>query len=212
MPTPWEAAIKTGKQLTVFATPGMTTGSAWGSALFRKIIGEFNRLSALNKLGLTLIDTTTPPDAQGAGGANVQVDVSGGTHSFTTFGKIRTGNLPGTGIDAIGVTHPVSQGGAHVKAFIFLPIDPKIGSATSRGVGEGVKLCIAIHEVIHACGLHESDHTPANIPDVFSTLTSVSAGASSPPASDRVDLGGGKFLPPIFLTPRTAGLIQANWT
>jgi hypothetical protein len=92
-----------------------------------------------------------------------------------------------------------------------VPLNPTIGGAGARGVGDGVKLAVAIHEVIHACGLDESDpgHGPNGTPDVFMTGGSLSA--SFPPAKDTIDLGGGKFVPPIFLSARTAGLIQNNW-
>jgi hypothetical protein len=78
-------------------------------------------------------------------GANVQVEVSSGTHTFTfrTGPKptdlVHTGSLPGTGIDLTGATHTITQGGEHIRAFVFLPLGPTIagpGFAGSRNWSE----------------------------------------------------------------------------
>jgi hypothetical protein len=239
MATPWEAAVKNTKQLTVFMAPGLKLAPAWGATMFQKILAEFNRLSALHKLGVTLTDKdasgspVTVPDPQGRSGvgANVQIEVSSGTHTFafkTQEGPTHTRHLPGTALDIAGATHPLVQGGEMIRAFVFLPINPSVAGAGSRGVGTGVKLAVAIHEVIHACGLEESDpgHLPNGDPDVFMTGGSLSASfppdgdptaKPDPKLGDRIDLGGGKFVPPAsppgqtFLTARTARLIRDLW-
>jgi hypothetical protein len=218
MPTPWEAAVKNTKQLTVFAAGGLLAAPAWGASLFKRILDEFNRLSSLHKLGVTLVESKTLPDPEGNSGvgANVQVEVSSGTHTFTfkTGPKptdlVHTGSLPGTGIDLAGATHTITQGGEHIRAFVFLPLGPTIAGPGSRGVGPGVKVAISLHELIHACGLADSEHSPGTDPDLFMTGGSLSA--SFPPDKDVIDLGRKKTAPPIFITTRTARLIRDNWT
>jgi hypothetical protein len=215
MATAWDAAIKNSKQLTVFPHPTLVQTPAWGGALFKRLLDEFNRLSGVNRLGVTLVASSTKPAEDGPAGANVQINVSAGTHKFTVGGTEHTASLPaGTGpSDLVGVTHPVSQGGELIRAFIFVPLNPTIGGSGARGVGNGVKLSITIHELIHACGLDESEHSPVINPDVFTTLSSLSA--SFPPdgnPGDRLDLGRRKFVPPIFITARTASLIRSNWS
>src|SRR5262249_41760808 len=154
----------------------------------------------------------------GGGGSNVQIEVSDGSHTFKWDGADQKGCLltdPNTGqclpvgLSIRGVTHKVTQGGVIIGAFIFVPRNPTIQGVGSRGIGNGAKMALAIHEIIHVYGLEETDpgHSPNGNPDVFMTGTSFSG--SFPPdgvPGDRFDLGGGKFVPPIFITDRTATL------
>lgn len=211
MPTPWIPAVKQAKQLTVFPGPGLMKAPAWGGVLFKKILDEFNRLSSVHKLGVTVVASNTAPALKGIGGANVQIEISSGTHKFTIEGTEHTSSLPGTGIDLSGCTNSplVAE---QFRAFIFVPDNPTVGGASSRGVGDGVKLAIALHEVVHACGLSELEHSPGNNPDLFMTGGSLSA--QFPPngvPGDRIQLSSKIFVPPIFISARTAGLIQSNW-
>ena len=191
MSEPWDAAIRKTKQLTVSPSKQLVDSPAWGAAIFKRIVDEFNRLSLLHKLGVTLVSSKVT-----SGNANVEIDVSA------------TLVLP---TEIKGLARVASQGGEIQKVIIFLPENPLIEGAGSRGVGTGAKLAIAIHEVIHACGLEETDpgHGPNGNPDVFMSFGQLSA--RFPPdgnPGDRIDLGGGKFVPPIFITARTARLIQ----
>jgi hypothetical protein len=212
MATPWISAIKQTKQLTVFPGPDLRDAPAWGGGLFKRILEEFNKLSSVHKLGVTLVASNTPPARKGPGGANVQIEISVGTHKFFFDDIERTSSLPGTGIDLAGVTNAPNLA-EQIKAFIFVPVNPTVGGASSRGVGNGVKLAIALHEAVHACGLSEAEHSPGNNPDLFMTGGSLSA--QFPPdgvPGDRIQLSRSTFVPPLFISPRTARLIQANWT
>jgi hypothetical protein len=211
MPRPWIPGIKQSKQLTVFPGTGFMQSPIWGGGLFKKILDEFNRLSTVNKLGVTVVASSQKPADNGITGANVQIEISQGIHKFMFEGVEHFAFLPGTRIDIAGVTNS-PEIPRQVKAFVFVPANPTVGGADSRGVGEGVKLAIAIHELIHACGLSQEEHTPANNPDVFTTGGSLSA--RFPPdgvPGDRIQLSNSIFVPPIFLTARTVGLIQSNW-
>lgn len=186
-------------------------------------MAEFNRLStAVHKIGVTMIvfDKATAPQGSEA---NVEVSVSAGTHQFIVDGKPGRGSLPEgtTGFDIAGATHPVIQGGEIIRAFVFLPIEPSIQGKGSRTVGTGVRLSIAVHELLHATGLRKSDpgHDKGqDDPDLFITFTDLNA--NFPPdgtPGDRLRLGHGKFSPPngglspLEITARTAGLIKNNW-
>lgn len=212
MPTPWDASIKKSKQLTVFPGSALLKSAAWGAALFGQILLEFNKLSSSNKLGVGLVASSTGPAPKGSGGANVQVEASSGSHSFTVEGVAQKGSL-GPPPNIFGVTHTVSQGGEIIRAFVFLPISPTVAA---RGVGRGVRIAVALHELLHACGLEHTDpghDSGFQDPDLFRTGESLDA--NFPPdgnPGDRLDLGHGKFAPPFFLTARTAGLVRKNWS
>src|SRR5215470_8389408 len=153
MATPWDDPIKNTKQLTVFAGPDLTKAAAWGVTIFRRVLAEFNKLSTTNKLGVTLIESQAAPARSGPAGANVQIEVSTGTHKFFVDGKEQTRSLPASGFDIHCVTHPVTQGGVMLRAFIFVPISPSVQGQNSRGIGNGLKVVLALHEMLHACGL-----------------------------------------------------------
>jgi hypothetical protein len=93
------------------------------------------------------------------------------------------------------------------------------GQQKQREAGDPVKLVLAFHELIHATGLSNKDHSKSPNPDVL--FDPNSAGQGSPldfdhPENDfLVLLGTGKIppprLPPIFLNPETSGKILALW-
>jgi hypothetical protein len=189
--TPWDDAIKNGKVLTVFADASITTG-AWRKT-FPSAIDEFNKLSKANKLGVTLQQGPTPPDPSGVGGADVRVSAVGGA------------GLEGDtklAITVLGATQRIG------KAFTTLPGTPKINTPNgSRDVGDGVKLVILVHEFVHACGLTNAEHSPD---DLFLGVPRVQLGNT--PADDKIEVSGGKLLPPLFLSAKTVSAIQSNWT
>ena len=137
---------------------------------------EFNRNSAAMQIGVTLVPSNDPLEANGFGGANVNFDIGSGTMNFTVLGNDLSVNVDGSGMH--GHTQlaktPNSQTNAQevVKAFTYVPATPMINSGPAgrqvrRGAGDGIKLVIAVHELVHACGLSNSDHSPSNDPDIF---------------------------------------------
>ena len=212
MPTPWESAVRKTKQLTVFPTDELIKSAAWGATFFKRTLETFNTLSNVNKLGVTLRKGDSAPDPDGNGGADVQLDVSNGSHSFKFQGNQTGSLLPPPTIN--GTTHVVSQGGEIIRAFIFVPINPTT-EVGGRGIGTGMKIAFTLHELLHACGLEETDpghNTGLNDPDLFRTLADPDFNfpADGNPG-DRLRLGFNKFAPPFFLTARTAGLVHKNW-
>jgi hypothetical protein len=206
MATPWDDPIKKTKTLTVF--PGSSvSGGSWAS-VFASAIQEFNNLSNTHKLGVSLSQSATAPDPSGVGGADVQFEAGNGTVNFTSFGQTISVTVNG---DALGGdTQQVKLVFGSIqkiaKAFIVVPATPKVNANPPRNVGDGVKLVIAVHELIHACGLSNQDH---NLDDLFNGFPQVRAG--SKPQDDKIEVNQNKRLPPLFLSAKTAGVIQANW-
>jgi hypothetical protein len=77
-----------------------------------------------------------------------------------------------------------------------------------RRVGDGVLMCFAVHEFIHALSLVA--HTPGE-GDLLQEFPNLRTGARNKPEDDRLGVNGGKTLPPLFLLGSTIGRIQALW-
>jgi hypothetical protein len=230
MATPWFNNVRSTHQLTIFPTDTVTKGP-WGP-VFTAALKEFNRLSSSMQLGVTFVPSAVKPDPVGMNrGANVQFDVANGTvHEEvlkTKFGQIIkefTENVSGTAMH--GLTIPPQwadeNGIAHqFRAYIYVPSTPLINSGPAgqqkqREVGDGVKLFIAVHELIHACGLSNGEHSGSD--DVFVGQPQPSPGAT--PQGDKLTLRLQPPLklpldppdPPLLLSARTAGLIRSVWT
>lgn len=224
MATPWEDNIKNTRQLTVFPT-ALLSRSIWGP-IFKAAIVEFNQLAVTKKLGVSLVETATPPDPDGDGGANIQCDIGNGTAKFKVLGEEKSVPFSGSGIH--GMTQTVKRvfgknPARMFKCFIFVPANPTIvppsvkGPARPRVVGDGVKLFVFVHEFVHAAGsLENREHSTESDPDVFLGIPQASptVDADVDPKKDKVRVGAfPNFtrLPPITLSARTVGLIQPNW-
>ncbi len=206
MGTAWEAPIQRAKRLGVFTGSSMGSG-AW-AGIAANAIREFNNLSTTHSLGVTLGAVTTPPDPSGVGGADVQIEAGNGTVNFTTFGQQVSVAISGTGLSGDTRQVKIVLGGiAHIaKAFIVVPATPTINANPPRAVGDPVKLVILVHELLHACGLSNGDHNPD---DLFSGFPQARSGSG--PADDRIEVNQQRRLPPMFLTPATAGKVKALW-
>jgi hypothetical protein len=96
----------------------------------------------------------------------------------------------------------------------------QVGAPSSircRGGGHGIKHFIAAHELIHVCGLLNSDHTHLGAtPICSSSRPQPDSGPFSKPDEDRIllHLTSPKNVvsPPIFLKKATADLIKNNWS
>jgi hypothetical protein len=234
MATPWEDTFKnrTPKGLTVFATKAVTDGS-WG-AVFTKALTEFNRLSSVHKLGITLTVSTSSPDddKEGEGGAEVRFDVGSGTLTGRSLGTdFVENNFSPTSLHGFTQTFKRrfgTQPARMRRAFVFVPASPLIQVAVrqpngdfrffDRQAGDGVRLFIAVHELIHACGLSNDDHSPERDPDVMCGCPphgcpQAAAGPADRPDLDKIRL---RFeprvtAPPLTLSGRTATLLQRIW-
>ena len=233
MATPWEDKVKNRnpKQLTIFVAP--TLNKPWRRA-FDDALNTFNQLSQDNRLGVTMVapDNATRPDPNGAGGADVQFDMGKGDIAFSALGQdFQIRNFSGTAMH--GKTEllrgPVgSQAQRIQKAFVFVPQTPMVVAqmAAGRGkfkdvqreVGHGIKHFIAAHELIHVCGLHDSDHTRYGADaDLFIEQPQPFSGDFNKPDDDTLVLHNPPrpqpqvLSPPIFLKKAIADMIRDNW-
>jgi hypothetical protein len=178
---------------------------------------------------VTLVRASKPPDPDdqtGLLGANVQFDARSGRIRFVAFGerfetiKDKNGKQQPITIDGNsmhGLTFPLIREFRGIqrigRAFIFVPAAPRIQGAKGRLVGDPVRSVIAIHELIHACGLDNSEHSQFSsaVLDVFNSPFEIQAGGQ--PADDRLHPFGfpNTLFPPIVIASPTVNLIQANW-
>lgn len=206
MATPWEDPIKASKSLSIFAGSSVT-GGAWAK-VFTDAIAQFNSLSAANSLGVTFTQASSAPDPSGVGGADVQFEAASGTVSFMSFGQQISVTTDGKSLrgDTKQVKTVFGNTVRIAKAFIVVPATPQVDALPVRGVGDGVKLVIAVHELIHALGLSNADHSPD---DLFHGSPQPRAGAK--PEDDKLEVNGPRRLPPLFLASKTIAAIQTNW-
>ena len=198
------------KTLTVFADQSVKKDADW-FRVFKDALVKFNAL----KLGVTLVEEPKdPPDAVTLAGAHVQFATGAGTITAKGRGKPMTDNLIGTELH--GRTFTFRDPGI-AKAFIFVPATPMIGGS-GRQVGDGIRLYIAIHELLHACGLEDSDHNPEANPDVFCSEPTASMNPiqGQTAAGDRMRVGNPRpdnknVFPPISANGRTRSGIQRLW-
>jgi len=220
MAIPWEPHVQKSGQLTVFPADAFLRAPAWGLGLFQRILFEFNRLAQANTLGVRVAPSTQEPQRNGLG-ANVRMDVTSGPCSFfNAAGKDERASINVSPGHIMGFCfRPISYAGPNAifdfswKAFVFLPINPTVGDST---VGVSVRMAVALHELIHACGLSEDDpgHGQPNHPapgplDLFATDGRVLEG------TDRLFLPDGKTVPDrsgqFTITTRTAMIVQSVW-
>jgi hypothetical protein len=209
MPSSWIDSVRQSGQLSIF--PGKTaTGGGWATT-FNTAITRFNTLANLLNLGVTFTASNTPPDPNGFGGANVAFETGNGQVSFNALGGQFSRQVDGNALggNTFTISTSTNSGDRIAKAFIFVPATPRSGNAKSRVVGDGVKLVIAVHEFVHACGLSNADHSPGSKPDVFYGFPTIDVGSTA--ADDRIRLPDGRTMPPVWMANETAGLIQSVW-
>jgi hypothetical protein len=228
-PTPWADWVKRTSKLTIYFDESVGK-QGWLKA-FQEAMKEFNDFSTQTwKLGVTF--ETTDNRIQ----SNVIVEAKAGDFEFgykDAWYEMPKEQVKFDGESVHGVCNPLIADEMNrvtkvkekriVKAFIFVPAKPRIKDKKSRLVGEPVKLVIAFHEMIHACGLTNDDHTTD---DVFAWPSA--RFDSDKPADDRVEVYTGKnkdvvtggttistrvmaTLPPIFLNKPTQDKIRELW-
>ena len=179
----WMTSVKDTGKLTVFN--GLNAGR-WAT-VFKPALDSFNKLSNQYGLGVKLEGATDKAQA------NVVMQLSGGTASFEYDGNVGTASFDGTA--AHGITLIFSRDGAVEKAASFLPTNPKENHVD-------VLTFIAVHELIHACGLDNNDHANDG---VFMTLPNIRGGKIWASQDS-------KKMPPLFLAPSTVSKIQGVWS
>lgn len=194
---PWTRPIRDGGVLRVHATPSVARGS-W-RAVFDQALQEFNRLSGAKGLGVRL--ERAPADD----GAQVLVEAASRTIDREYEGVPIRHSFSGSALH--GYTALVSRDGKIERAFVFLPSTPQVNTPRGpREAGPGVKLVIAVHELVHACGLTNAEHSND---DLFMGFPNVDAGTR--PQGDRVRVSHSVVMPPLVLSTGTANRIRTLW-
>jgi len=199
----WADTIRQSGTLTIY------TGSLAGSwaHVFREALHEFNLLASTHSLGVSITVSKQPPDGQG--GANLSVQTADGAISASHDGTTSTGNFDGKRLHGLTLLFSREPEKVLEKAYIYLPSQPKINTPNGlRAAGPGVMKVIAAHELLHACGLENSNHSSY---DLFQGNPRVDAGDTA--KGDRVLIGiGPKAMPPLYLSGGTANSIKDLWT
>ena len=204
MATAWTDAVRSGGKLGVYAGPSLR--GQWAT-VFKEAFDAFNTLSKHHGLGVTLVKATTAPTD--TGGADVAVALGSGAVSASWGGETDDGNFDGTRMH--GLTIQFARGGSIGKAFIFLPERPQVNTPSGiRPVGTNVMKLIAVHELVHACGLDNSDHSTD---DLFQANPQVDPGDR--PSQDRIRIGTGspmRWMPPLVLGGSTVSALKRLWS
>jgi hypothetical protein len=199
----WTDSIRQSGALTIYA--GALAGS-WAQ-IFREALHDFNLLSSTHKLGVTITASKRSPDSQN--GANLSVETADGGISASYGGATQTGNFDGGRLHGLTLLFYRQPENSLERARIYLPSRPKVNTpAGLRPAGAGVMKVIAVHELFHACGLENADHSSD---DIFQGTPRVDAGDTA--KGDRVLIGTGpKAMPPIYLSGGTAKNIKDLWS
>lgn len=200
---PWIASIKKKGQLAVFAKPSLKS-AAWAS-VYPDAVKEFNTLSKKNRLGVVLTVSALP--AASKGGADIEIDALNGKIAFSYGGAPVSELFDGS--KKHGRTFGFSTTAGTEKAYVFLPLQPTLlpPSGGWRAAGPNILKAIAVHELIHACGLE--DHSKD---DLFYGMPTVDPGTT--PAGDRLEITGRSprvLIPPFVLSAGTVKRIRAIW-
>jgi hypothetical protein len=220
---PWLDRIKRTGQLTIGLDGSL--GKAGWDRVFRDAILEFNKLSGNHRLGVTFAQAQDPKTA------DVEARAEKADFEFEYPPQIPKKKITFDGKGVHGLCKPLLttvRGGEFrlMKAFIYVPATPMGDSnGKSRVVGDPVKLVIAVHEMIHACGLVENNEH--SVDDVFSWPQ---LRMGNQPADDRLATLGGTInipvpaghpprtghstvnMPPLFLKPDTATKVRNLWS
>jgi hypothetical protein len=230
---PWLDEVKRSRRLTLFFDPSLAK-AGW-ERVFKDAITEFNSLSSTHRLGVTFAKAE-----EGRSKAHVEAHAKRGDFTVEYPPDFPYGVPPAKtykfdGTSAHGACIPALtqvEGTARaleyrlVRAFVYVPAAPRADrNGTPSAVGEPIKLVIAVHELIHACGL--VDNNEHSVDDVF-CWPSIRMGNT--PNEDRLQTLGETYtfpgkpgepprvghrrvdMPPIFLKNETAEKIRKLWS
>ena len=221
----WLADIKKSKELRIWFDKSLSDAS-W-QKVFESAVTEFNRLSQEWSLGVRY------EPAQDAASAQVEARATKGVIKIPDAdGREQTIQFDPKGVHGhiwaywIDERDPQTRAvGLRIrKALIYVPATP-MGQRNGKPslVGDPVKLVIAVHELLHGCGV--LDNSLHSVDDVFNGTPGLQLGDR--PDQDRATtlkgrepdprLGGRVVsvraeMPPIFLKDATAKRIRNLWT
>lgn len=193
---PWIQSIRKTNQLTIHN--GIAQGR-WVH-IFRKSITAFNEMSDKYILGVKFVETGDKDSA------NVLMRVADGPVSHTYGGRTHTGTFDGKRlhgytmlfaeqVDTIGHVE-------YAKAVIHLPSVPDLDIKLSAQLE--MMNVIAVHELVHACGLDNDDHAADGL--FYSPLAQSGEKLIVPEKGKNQ-----KPLPPLWLDRPTIKKIAFHW-
>jgi hypothetical protein len=168
--TEWASWIKKTSKLTIALDESI--GKQGWSKAFKDGIAKFNELSTQTwKLGVTYDPTDNAATASVVAHAKVGDFEFGFKDANYEMAK-KPMKFDGNSVHGLCTLlygeeeNPLKKKTYEkkvVKAFIFVPAKPHIKGSKSRLVGEPVRLVVAMHEMIHACGLGDEHHTTDDV-------------------------------------------------
>lgn len=202
----WPSTVTSGRKLTVYSAFAAKS-PVWNHVLGR-LLDEFNAVSKKYALGVKLAASAQPPKE--GGGADIAIN--------TAVDKISV-SFPGAdpvaetfdGSRLHGRTLLLSRRGRMLKAYVFLPATPQINTPSGqRLVGPKVLTLIALHELIHACGLEDGDHGGSG---VFQPYPATEPGDTAIGDKARVQpTVYHRYMPPYVLDESTVDALKSLWT
>ncbi|HLX45661.1 MAG TPA: hypothetical protein VKR43_19585 [Bryobacteraceae bacterium] len=195
----WTDSVRTSGKLVIKVSQ---LAGSWGH-VFRQALREFNNLSSAHKLGVSIVEPKQTDKAE----PNLTVQTASGPVSASYDGQTRSGQFDGGRLHGQTLLFWRDPENVVEKGFIYLPSEPLVNTPSGqRPVGAGVMTVIAVHELLHACGLDNDDHST----DLFQANPQVDYGDT--PAADRVLIGRGpKGMPPLILDGATAKKVRDLW-
>jgi hypothetical protein len=184
---PWPSNVVNGKELKI-AISGSLPGNGWLPAL-KTAIQFFNNEMTSKKVALRFVMLDKP--------LNAHIVMQG---------------VPGDGIHGKAELALGSRRGQEFLSGVTIkvPATPRVRQTDpgSRIVGDGVKACILVHEMIHGLGLPNTQHTNA---DVFSKAFQLIEGSS--PELDKIQWDASSpAMPPPLINGATLKKIRSAWT
>ena len=183
---PWPKNVQRKGALTIAAAEDFK-GGHWTTAL-DKAIATFNQLMSDRGIAVTISKAEKEINAH----IRFVTEKGNGIHGNTDLATMKLGGKEY--LDRITVRVPATP-----------RIDPK--DAKSREVGVGVRIYILVHEMIHAIGLTNDEHSKD---DVFSEAGALKAGKTA--GDDLVQpLDGSEPMPPVRLGATTLANLKKAW-
>lgn len=193
---PWLRDIRKTHQLTIFN--GINQGR-WVH-VFHKSIKAFNELSDKYILGVTFVEESDADKAQ------VVMRVADGPVSFTHGGKTNAGTFDGKRLHGLtmlfGEQIDVVGHVEYARAAIFLPSKPDLDVKPAAAID--MMNVIAVHELVHACGLDNDDHAGDGL--FYSPLSQSGDKLIVPERGKNL-----KPLPPLWLDQPTIKKVKMHW-
>lgn len=175
----WIDSVRKGDELTVF--DGISSGQ-WAN-VFTAALASFNKNSGLK---IKMVPSENEDDA------NIVILLSSGTSTYGDNPKPIVIN-PEFGHGKTRMFRDEASGEIS-KVVAFLPITPKENHIN-------VLRMITVHELIHACGLDDNEHSNDG---VFMTLPNIRNGQIFASATS-------KKMPPLFFSQKTKGQLRQNF-